>query len=211
MTSTGSGKTTQVSHSAGHGSGKIGPNSIIQTVRALQDFYGQKKAVEILEQGGQGHVLTRELNEMIDEQDFIALAKMLYSQLGVDDTLPLLRRSGNLTGEYVLANRIPKPVQRLIKFLPLPLRLKVLLTAIGKSSWTFAGSGTYSFITRPRPLITINNSIIKQAVQAKKPVCSYYTGAFETLIKTLVSPRAVIEEVECLAGGSDKCRFVVKL
>jgi divinyl protochlorophyllide a 8-vinyl-reductase len=121
-----------------------------------------------------------------------------------------LRRSGNLTGEYVLANRIPKPVQRIIKLLPRSLRLKVLLTAIGKSAWTFAGSGTYSFITHPRPLITINNSIIKQAAQAQKPICSYYTGAFETLIKALVTPKAVITEVECLAGGSDKCCFTIR-
>ncbi len=208
MTSTSTGK---VSHSAGHGSGKIGPNSIIQTFQALQEFYGQKKTREILEQGGQGHILSYLPSEMIDEQEFIALAKMLFSQLGVDEAIPLMRRSGNLTGKYVLANRIPKPVQRLIKLFPRPIRLKILLTAIGKSSWTFAGSGTYSFITRPRPLITINNSIIRQAVQADKPVCSYYRGAFETLIWALVSPKAVVEEVECLAGGDSRCRFVIKL
>jgi divinyl protochlorophyllide a 8-vinyl-reductase len=192
-------------------SGKIGPNSLIQTVQSLKDFYGEEKARRILQEGGQGHLLTYQPHEMIDEGQFITLARMLYRDLGLTEALTVLRRSGNLTGEYVLKNRLPRPVQFIIKLLPQKLALKMMLTAIGKNSWTFAGSGTYTFTTGSKPQIFIQNTILRHAVEADRPACSYYRGAFETLLKTLVSKRLEVEEVECGAAGADRCVFNLTL
>ena len=47
------------------------------------------------------------------------------------------------TGDYLLAHRIPKPVQALLKRLPAPLAARVLLAAITRHAWTFAGSGRF--------------------------------------------------------------------
>ncbi|NWJ45810.1 MAG: bacteriochlorophyll 4-vinyl reductase [Chloroflexi bacterium] len=194
-----------------HPSGKIGPNSLIQTVRAMRRIYGDEKARRILEEGGQGFLWDHHPGEMIDEGEFITLARMLYSNLGVQETLPLLRLSGNLTGEYVLANRIPKFAQRIIKFLPRKLRLKVMLNAIGKNAWTFAGSGKYSFTLSPQLQINLDESIIRHAIsKANVPVCSYYTGAFETLLKTLVDAHIQVEEIECAIRGDSRCVFQIK-
>lgn len=191
---------------------KIGPNSLIQTVRALKEVYGERKTFELLRKGGQGNLIEHLPGEMVDEQAFISLAKMLYETLDTKQALKILRRSGQFTAGYLLENRIPRPVQVLLKLLPDAISLKILLTAIGKNAWTFAGSGTYSFVTGKAPTITIQHSILGKAlVPASETVCSYYAGTFERLLQALINPRCEVQETGCLATGSDKCTFVIKL
>jgi hypothetical protein len=63
------------------------------------------------------------------------------------------RSAGRRTADYLLAHRIPKPVQALLKALPARLAARVLLSAIARHAWTFAGSGVFSASTgaRARP------------------------------------------------------------
>jgi divinyl protochlorophyllide a 8-vinyl-reductase len=46
-------------------------------------------------------------------------------------------------------------------------------------------------------------------MRAEGPVCDFYAGTFEHLIRTLVVPRAQVMEVECQAQGAHCCRFEV--
>jgi divinyl protochlorophyllide a 8-vinyl-reductase len=191
---------------------RIGPNSLIQTVQALEEIYGKAGCFEVLLRGKQFQLLKELPSEMVDEQQFMVLAQMLFSQLGVTAATKVLKRSGQLTGDYLLANRIPKPVQILFKFMPPFLRLRLLLSAIGKNAWTFAGSGTYSFILGKAPVIVLKNCITaKLAPNATEPVCSYYTGTFERLLQALVSPAITVQEQECLAIGYEQCTFSIRL
>jgi divinyl protochlorophyllide a 8-vinyl-reductase len=191
---------------------KIGPNSLIQTVRALEEIYGKAGSFEILLRGGQSHLLKELPGEMVDEQQFITLAQALFTQLGPAEAEKVLKRSGQLTADYLLANRIPQAVQVLFKFMPRSLRLRLLLSAIGKNAWTFAGSGAYSFVLGKAPAITLENCITgKLQTTAKEPICSFYTGTFEKLLRVLVSPLISVREQECLANGNNHCVFTIWL
>lgn len=190
--------------------GQIGPNSIIQTVRALKEIIGENPTCTLLEGAGLAAYLEYKPDHMIDEAEFLALAKVLFAKLDTSTLKAVMRRSGNLTGKYVLTFRIPKPVQQLMKFLPPQLRLRLLLKAIGKNAWTFVGSGTYSFTLKPQPEITIEHSIFHTVATDAMLACSYYTGAFEMLINTMVSPKLRIEEVACVASQAEHCTFTIR-
>ncbi|MCG8346542.1 MAG: bacteriochlorophyll 4-vinyl reductase [Chloroflexales bacterium] len=186
---------------------RIGPNSIIRTVEALHEAYGQTRAAEILRCSGRADLIDILPVDMIDETDFTQLVLALRSQLGGPAAERILRRSGQLTAVYLLQNRIPQPVQYLLKILPHRVGLRILLQAISKHAWTFVGSGTFSFQLDKTLYISIGDCVECRGVQASAPVCSYYSGAFEHLLQTLIAPRAAVQEIVCIACGGEHCQF----
>jgi divinyl protochlorophyllide a 8-vinyl-reductase len=62
---------------------------------------------------------------------------VLRADLGPAMAAEVARDAGLRTADYLLANRIPKPVQVLLKHLPAPLAARVLLSAIRRHAWTF--------------------------------------------------------------------------
>ncbi|HEX2910096.1 MAG TPA: bacteriochlorophyll 4-vinyl reductase [Chloroflexia bacterium] len=187
----------------------IGPNSLIQTVRSLQEVYGSAQTRSLLEQGNFGYLLQAMPSEMVDQQKFISLVKFLFDRLGEKEASTIMGLSGEYTADYILANRIPRPVQALLKVLPRRLSLRMLLSAVRKNAWTFAGSGIYSFVIRPRPVITLDGCITGLALRSDHPLCTYYAAAFEGLLEALVDPKATVRETDCLAAGAGHCVFEI--
>jgi bacteriochlorophyll 4-vinyl reductase len=65
------------------------------------------------------------------------------------------RLAGDKTAAYVLANRIPRAAQMLLRLLPPRFAAPVLLSSITKHMWTFAGSGTVRIVRAASPRIAI--------------------------------------------------------
>jgi divinyl protochlorophyllide a 8-vinyl-reductase len=150
---------------------------------------------------------------MVDERLFAALSRALLRELGQQEARLILAEAGTATGRYVLANRIPRLAKGGLRILPRPLRLRALMKAIASHAWTFTGSGRFRH--RPTPggaEFTLDPSLVcTVAGRATEPMGSYYAGAFRTLIRSLVDPRASVEETECTCCGGDLCRFRVVL
>lgn len=189
--------------------GRIGPNAIIQTVQALKERYGIPQTETLLRRIGHAALITTLPHEMIDEQDFLVLMQALRAQLGLAETGEILQRSGQLTAGYVLANRIPAPVRLLLKLLPPGLALPMLLTAVKKHAWTFVGTGEFSYVLGKKPQLFIVNCVECRGVQADAPICRFYQGAFEGLLRALVSARTQVRETSCGACGEERCTFAV--
>jgi divinyl protochlorophyllide a 8-vinyl-reductase len=118
--------------------------------------------------------------------------------------------AGRRTGDYLLANRIPGPVQHVLRKLPAVLASRVLLAAIGKNSWTFAGSGHLD-IKPGRPVrLTLTDCPLCREATSDIPICEYYTATFERLFRELVSPNAVATETSCHATGAPACVFEIR-
>ena len=113
--------------------------------------------------------------------------------------------AGRRTGDYLLAHRIPRAVQRVLRCVPAPLASRVLLSAIRRLAWTFAGSGTFDATAAPRPRLTIAGNPLCRELQASAPVCAY-----EHLFRALVHPDATVTEVTCEATGAVACVFEVR-
>lgn len=188
---------------------RIGPNAIIQTVRALREQYGAD-AEAMLTRAGRPELCTQLPAEMIDEQEFIELIQALRGQIGVEAMGALLARAGAYTGDYILAHRIPRPAQIVLRLLPPRPALSLLLRAIKQHAWTFVGSGQFSYWRDRTMRLQIVNCVECRDVQAAGPICAFYQGAFERLIRVLVKPRACVYEVACAAHGDAACVFEVR-
>jgi len=192
-----------------HEPGKIGPNSIIQTVAALEEAYGVREARAILMRGGAGDLPDHLPSALIDEGDFHALVEVLIGQIGAAAVTDILSRSGQRTSEYVFANRIPPMARFVLRVLPPPLSLRVLLPAMKRHTWTFAGSGAFTCATGKAPWLAVSNPALFDTPAMAAAMCAYYRGAFEHMLRMLVSPRVMLRDVECQACGDRRCRYAI--
>ncbi|MFC7335371.1 bacteriochlorophyll 4-vinyl reductase [Rhodocista pekingensis] len=189
---------------------RIGPNAIIQMEAVLRDRLGAAETVRLLTAAGLSRYLDTPPGQMVDEREVNALHRVLRAELGVAQARRLSHEAGQRTGDYLLAHRIPKPVQVILKLLPAPLASRVLLSAIGKHSWTFSGSGTFTVRSVSPAVVSIENCPIARGATGTEPVCDFYTGTFERLYRVLVHPRAQAEETECEVTGAPRCTFEVR-
>lgn len=210
---------------------RIGPNAIIRLQEALQASVGSERARAIFERAGQGRHLTAPPVQMVDECDVTALYTLLPSQLGSRLAAEVSGRAGLLTGDYLLAHRIPRPVQRLLPWLPATFAARVLIAAIQRHAWTFVGSGQFEVTRvaastgqprsvggsndargvdrRPRLLLRVGHCPICRGSAQSAPGCSYYAATFERIFIALVHPRTRVREDACQAMGASACVFQV--
>lgn len=190
--------------------GRIGPNAITRLAEALRVDGGEDAAASLFGAAGLRGYLAHPPEHMVDEQDVARLHHALRDSYGGDDARRLSRLAGTRTGDYLLAHRIPKPVQALLKILPAPLACRVLLSAITRHAWTFAGSGTFTAHAGNPTILTIRNNPMCRGVRREVPQCDYYAATFERLFRVLVSRRVSVTETHCEASGARGCRFEVR-
>lgn len=186
--------------------GRIGPNAILQLItvldacetRALRDRVMQASGVAVPPADA----------GMLPEADCAAVHRSLR-QLLPDRADPLLHSAGLATGDYILAHRIPPLAQGLIRALPAPLGARLLVAAITRHAWTFAGTGSFATTGwRPLTFQVTDNPLIRDE-RARVPLCHWHAAVFQRLLGALVWPRAHVHEVQCAAKDDVACRFVV--
>jgi divinyl protochlorophyllide a 8-vinyl-reductase len=96
-----------------------------------------------------------------------------------------------------------------LQVLPSSLASRVLLAAIGRHAWTFAGSGTFSARAGRPVVVTIADCPLCRGVRAEQPLCDYYAATFQQLFRVLVARDAVATETACSACGDGECRFSI--
>ncbi|GEO80517.1 putative photosynthetic complex assembly protein PuhE [Pararhodospirillum oryzae] len=188
---------------------RIGPNAVIQVVRALRELGGPGDMERVFAAADLGRYLQELPEHMIPETEVIALHRALRDQLTPELCQRVSRRAGETTAEYLLANRIPKPIAALLKRLPAGMAAKSLLTAISRHAWTFAGSGQFSWETGHPVQVRIVNSPLCRGVQADHPLCDYYAATFEGLFRVLVHRKSKVVETSCGAMGHPACVFEI--
>lgn len=194
----------------GDSQGRVGPNAITRTGEALDALHGRATTQAVFAQSGLAGYLDAWPHEMVDETEVAALNRALHAQLPEHDFRRVARDAGRRTGDYLLANRIPKPVQAGLRPAPAWLAGRVLLKAIANNAWTFAGSGAFDAAAGRPCVVTITDCPLCREIQADHPVCDIYTGTFERLFRELVHPKAEATETACQAAGAPACRFEIR-
>lgn len=189
---------------------RIGPNAITQVTAALRARCGPERAAAVLREAGLGRYLDSPPAAMVPESEVVDLHEVLRAGLEEDLRESIGRDAGERTADYLLANRIPRAVQALLKLLPAPLASRVLLAAISRHAWTFAGSGQFVATAGNPVQLSIEGCALCRGAVFDSPGCSYYAGTFERLFRVLVSPRARAREVACQGCGAPACRFEVE-
>ncbi len=189
--------------------GRIGPNAITQLAAALLAGAGAAGQLEVFERAGLTQYLTAPPERMVDEHAVAALHQALVAACGPAAARAIAADAGRRTGGYLLAHRIPRPAQRLLRWLPADLAARALMAAIRRHAWTFAGSGRL-LIASGRPWqLTIEHCPICRQLATGAPACAFYVGALEHLFQALVHPLASVEETQCAAAGAPACRFAL--
>lgn len=191
--------------------GRIGPNAILRVVEALESSSGPLAVREILERAGLSPYLESPPDAMVEEGEVSALHRALRDALGPQRARAVGRQAGHLTGDYLLANRIPPFAQTLLKALPPRLGGRLLLQAIARNAWTFAGNGQFTYRSGRPHRLHIAGCALCDGARSKDPLCDYYGATFERLFQTLVSRQARVIEVQCQAQGHPNCTFEVHL
>lgn len=194
--------------------GRIGPNAITRVAQVLPAFVGRDAAAAVFEAAGLERHLREPPQHMVLETEVRRLHEALRRQLGLERAAEVARAAGEATAGYLLANRIPRPMQAVLRQLPAWLAARVLLAAITRHAWTFVGSGRFSAAT-PGPGATgvdlrIRGNPLCAGQRAEAPACDFYAAVFEHLFRALVHPRTRVRETACEACGADACRFEIR-
>lgn len=196
----------QSAQRAGQGAGLIGPNAVLQLVPLLDRAGGTDWRTALMARAG--------LEVMPDGSGMIPEAPVACLHQALRRDRPDLAatlgwQAGLATGDYILAHRIPRAAQRLLKALPWRISARLLSHAIARNAWTFAGSGQFLPITpltfdlRANPLVRGETS--------DHPLCDWHRGVFTRLFQTLVHPDLVCHEPRCCATGHAACRFEMQI
>jgi divinyl protochlorophyllide a 8-vinyl-reductase len=203
---------TTLAHAAGAPAAvaRIGPNAITRVAEALLREISAERTQQIFATAGLAHYLRQPPEAMVDEEEVIRLHHALDGALGDTTARRIARVAGLATGDYLLARRIPQAVQAILKRLPARIAARILLIAIRKHAWTFAGSGRFSAAAgRPVQLAIATNPLCR-GVAAAVPHCDYYAATFERLFRVLVHADATVVETACESCGAAACRFEIR-
>jgi divinyl protochlorophyllide a 8-vinyl-reductase len=191
------------------GQALIGPNAIIQMVETLRAHRGDQETRNLLEAVGQEAYFDRPPRNMVPQAEVVALHQQLFGQVDCLEFKRLSAEAGRRTGDYLLANRIPRLVQWMLRRLPEALAARVLSRAIQKHAWTFSGSGVFTFTAQTPLLFSITGNPITAGLRAEIPICDYYAGTFERIFRVIVNDRWRAIEKTCEANGAAACVFEI--
>lgn len=194
---------------------RIGPNAITRMAEALQAGVGAAATAAVFRRAGLGHYLEHAPQQMVPEDEVIRLHHEVRAALPTRTAREVARDAGTRTAAYLLAHRIPRALQGLLRRLPARWAARVLLIAISRHAWTFAGSGTFSWQASPAGgpglvRLELRGNPLCRGLRAAEPACDYYAATFEALFRALVHPRARVHETACEARGDAQCRFEVR-
>lgn len=190
-------------------SGRIGPNAVIRLVEALDAIESKAVTKKLFIAADLGSYVHAFPQAMVPEDDVTLLHRHLRHDLGATRAASVSWLAGQRTADYLLANRIPQPVQRLLKLMPARLAAFILLKAIGAHAWTFAGTSRFSW-QMGRPItLSFEDCPLCRGDHAGGPCCSYYAATFERLFRVLIDADTVVAETACIATGAGACRFAI--
>ena len=184
--------------------GVVGPNAIIQLGSALLAGPGPTVAERVYARAGLAALLAAPPAEMLDQRVPARLFAALWDELGTA-AAPVASEAGRLTADYVIANRIPRLARGLLRLLPPRMAVPLLLSAIRRNAWTFAGSGRCRVASRPVPLIEISNNPLAM------PDCTWHRAVLERMFDRLAAPGARVRHTACCTRGAPACRFEIDL
>jgi len=194
----------------------IGPNAIIQLHTALLQQLGWQDTQDIFAAAAMTHYLQQAPAQMVDELEVARLHRQVRLHCQPWCAKTIMTVAGDLTGLYILNNRIPKPVVWLLRQLPAMLSARLLQRAIDKHAWTFAGSGSFTIgPTADAPAGVITASIARNPVVALEtsdaPICQWHAAVFQRLFRELIGDATTVTETRCCATGDVACVFSIQL
>ncbi len=190
--------------------GRVGPNAVLQLLAALRQFGLGGRVAPLLEASGAAEWEDGPPQAMVDERRVARLHQAVRSGFAPVLSRRLLEEAGVRTADYLLSARIPRLAQVVLRALPAWLSARLLVAAIGRHAWTFAGSGRFSARAGRVVTLRIEGNPFCVGERAMAPVCDWHRAVFQRLFAVLVSPDCQVIETECEATGGQACCFKIR-
>lgn len=184
--------------------GLIGPNAVLQMLPVLEQAGGAALRDQVMAAAG---IFTPPSDAGLMAEAPAARMHQALRRIDPELAPALAWAAGVRTAEYILANRIPRPAQIVLRLLPSAIAARLLSQAVARHAWTFAGSGQFRVVA-PLVFEIARNPIVRGEV-SETPLCHWHRAVFETLFRKLVDDRLRCAEVACCAMGDPACRFVL--
>ena len=184
-------------------SGLIGPNAVLQLLPVIDRLGGRERRAQMLARAGNFEL--PDGTSMIPEGSAARLHRQL--RLEEPEIAPVLSRyAGAAPADYILAHRLPRPVQQILKSLPPMAAAAILSRAIARNAWTFVGSGTFHRLSPT--VFEIEDNPLIAGERSETCLCQWHEGVFERLYRKLVAPDFRCVETQCGAQAPGMpCRF----
>lgn len=181
----------------------IGPNAVIQLGETLLAHGEAALAARVYGAAGHPDWLRHPPSSMTPQADVVALHLALQRLAPAEKAEHYAIEAGRRTGDYLLAHRIPGFARAILRCLPKKPAARLLLKAIERHAWTFAGSGR--FVVEPA---TFTFRIVDNPL-AREGGCVWHEAVFTQLFRRLVDRNVVVREIAYCAEGSPACLFEV--
>jgi divinyl protochlorophyllide a 8-vinyl-reductase len=191
-------------------SGRIGPNAIIRLREVMLEEMGPGPTARLLRDAGLSRYVDTLPDHMVEEAEVVALHGTLRRSLPKVQSARLAFQAGVRTADYLLAHRIPKTVQRLLKLLPASLASRLLLAAIGRHAWTFAGTGRFTVEDTCPAVVSIADCPTSRGLFGDRPQGEFYSGTFQRLFQVLVHSDARVSQTHCESIGDPCSRWQIR-
>lgn len=175
---------------------RIGPNAVLQIAAVLAERHGACVLAQVFARAGLAHWIAEPPSAMVPERDVARLHVALARELGPCAAEAVAREAGGRTAAYILAHRIPAPARRVLTLLPARLAAPLLLAAIRRHAWTFAGSAVFTARSGPPVALSLAGCGLCRTTLAGGRLGSFYAATFEGLFRALVTSRARVVAVE---------------
>lgn len=190
--------------------GRIGPNAVTRLAEALGAIEGAAAVERVFAAAGYPAHVDQPPADMVEEREATALHRALRCEVGDVRARTIGWMAGRRTGDYLLARRIPRGAQALLRLLPAALAARLLCAAIARNAWTFAGAGEFSARSGHPTILAVRACPLCRAQTSRAPCCDFYAATFERLFAELVDPRARAVETACQALGDPACVFELR-
>lgn len=189
--------------------GRIGPNAALQLLAAVAAGEGEGMAARVVAEAGIADPRLLPDPGMLPVAEVTALHRALLRLVGPERARALAAEAGRRTAAYLLAHRIPRPFQLLLRLLPRAAARGLLLRSIARHAWTFTGGGGFTVEPGPPAGLRIVPCPLCPPTGAQGLGCVYYAATFEGLLRALVDPRTRVEPAACGAAGSRRCELAI--
>lgn len=182
----------------------IGPHAVLHAVAVMEERLGAAETRAILEDAQIAVLPTGEA--MIPEFEALRLHRWLalHDPAGAYE---IAEEAGRRTADYLIARRIPRVAVCLLRRLPPLLAAPLLMRAIDRHAWTFAGAGR--FFAQGAWAFTIDRTAADDPVIPPDSLFDWYAAVITRLYRELVSADCRCRVLGDLPGRPLARRFAI--
>lgn len=180
--------------------GRIGPNAVTRIADALS----AADRPRVFARAGLAYYLDAPPTAPVDEREVARLHAALSACLGPILANQVAAIAGRATADYLLTHRVPRSARFALALMPRALAAPLLMRAVGRHAWTFAGSGRLSYRCAGDVALVISGGPLANPA-ARPTLAAYYAACFEALFEGIfrrpVSARAIHCDVPAACCG----------